>query len=171
MSNRKLAKAIQSLSREIQRLYRNLNRALVNWLLRSAFVTQNRRGYRPAGFVLPAVTLLLLVVTLTVGAMTLRAFDRNTQVIANAQEKVIYNAATPAIDRARSKIEFLFDPGKDPRYPGGVPPEARLLGMMANDGTNGISTLDRDGGTPGDTDPYTLPDESRVNIPNYSNNA
>jgi hypothetical protein len=157
MSNRKLAKTIQNLSREVQRLYRNFNRGIVNWLLRSAFVA-HRRGQSPvAGFVLPVVTLLLLVVTLTVGAMTLRAFDRNVQVIAESQQKVIYNAATPAIDRARSKLEFLFDISKETRYPGGVPPESQLLTLMTNASTPPLAA----GTSP---DAYTLPGEVRVDV-------
>ncbi len=166
MSNRKLAKAIQNLAREVQKLYRQFNRGAVNWLLRSAFVA-HRRGQSPvAGFVLPAAILLILVLTLTVGAMTLRAFDRNVQVITNAQEKVIYNSATPAIDRARSKLEFLFDSSQDPRYPGGVPGEGFLTGMMINDGV----TVQADGSVvgrytiDGGADPYTLPDERRLDI-------
>ncbi len=165
MSNRKLAKAIQNLAREVQKLYRQFNRGAVNWLLRSAFVA-HRRGQSPvAGFVLPAAILLILVLTLTVGAMTLRAFDRNVQVIANAQEKVIYNSATPAIDRARSKLEFLFDAGKDARYPGGTPFETTLVGMMVNDGTtNGVARFTVNDGSGTQVDPYTLPDEKRVDI-------
>jgi hypothetical protein len=167
MSNRKLAQALQKLTREIQRLHRKLNRALVNWLLRSAFVAYGRGRSPVAGFVLPTTVLLLLVVTVAVGAMTLRAFDRNIQVIANTQQKVIYNAATPAIDRARSKLEFLFDRTKDPRYPGGTPYEGQLLGMMLNDGSQNqgftVPVLAND--------PYTLPDETRMDIggPNGTN--
>ena len=164
MSNRKLAKAIQNLAREVQKLYRQFNRAAVNWLLRSAFVA-HRRGQSPvAGFVLPTAILLILVLTLTVGAMTLRAFDRNVQVIANAQEKVIYNVATPAIDRARSKLEFLFDAGKDARYPGGTPAESFLLTMLTNDSTLVDSYYPIPDGNGNLVDPYTLPDEKRVDI-------
>ncbi|MBE9029236.1 hypothetical protein IQ266_05605 [filamentous cyanobacterium LEGE 11480] len=165
MTNRKFAKAMQNLAREVRKLYRQFNRAAINWLLRSAFVA-NRRGQSPvAGFILPTTVLLLLVLTLTVGAMTLRAFDRNTQVIANAQEKVIYNAATPAIDRARSKLEFLFDPSKDARYPGGTPFESFLVGMLTNDGTtNGVAKFTVKNSAGADVDPYTLPDEERIDI-------
>jgi hypothetical protein len=167
MSNRKLAKAIQNLTREVQKFYRQFNRAAVNWLLRSAFVA-HRRGQSPlAGFVIPTAVLLILVLTLTVGAMTIRAFDRNIQVITNAQEKVIYNAATPAIDRARSKLEFLFDTSKDSRYPGGTPRESVLVGMLTNDDvTNGVGEFTIDGGK----DPYTLPDETKVDLNLDGNN-
>jgi hypothetical protein len=165
MSNRQLAQAFQQFSREAQRLYRNLNRKLIDWLLRSAFVS-TRRGQNPvAGFILPTTVLLLLVVTLTVGAITLRAVDRNTQVIANTQQKVIYNAATPAIDRARAKIEFLFDPSRDTRYPGGVPRESTyILPGMLNSGKGGLVKLPApEPGYPND-DVYTLPGETRLNI-------
>ncbi len=172
MSNRKFAKAMQNLVREVRKFHRRFNRAAVNWLLRSAFVSQ-RRGQSPlAGFVLPTTVLLVLVLTLTVGAMTLRAFDRNAQVLATAQEKVLYNAATPAIDRARSKLEYLFE--KDTRYnrvAGAT--ENQLLAWLTNaPGTYGTGdnavTLDtsevRDAPDGGGPDVYTLPDEQRIDI-------
>ncbi|NJO66708.1 MAG: hypothetical protein HC832_04240, partial [Leptolyngbyaceae cyanobacterium RM1_405_57] len=72
------------------------------------------------------------------------------------QQRVIYNAATPAIDRARAKLEFLFDPQKDPRFPGGIPGEGRLLGMLLNDGNTVQAFL------PNGQDPYTIPGETRL---------
>jgi hypothetical protein len=168
MSNRKLAQAIRNLTREMQILYRNLNRLAVKWLLRWAFVSHRQSRSPVAGFVIPTVVLLLLVVTLSVGAMTLRAFDRNVQVIANAQEKVIYNAATPAIDRARSKLEYLFNISADTRYPGGTPQESFLLGMLTNDGgTYGgieVQPLPFTDSSGKLVDPYTLPDETKIDI-------
>lgn len=158
MSNRKLARAIQGLFQEIWKLYRTVTKKLVNWLLRTALMTKRRSRFSNAGFVLPTTVLLILVVLLTVGALTFRAYNRNTQVIGQNQQRVIYNAATPAIDRARAKIEFMFDPAKDTRYPGGVPPEGRLLSMMLNDG-KGLAPF-----KPGGVDPYTLPDEKRIDI-------
>ncbi|MGV0025145.1 hormogonium polysaccharide biosynthesis protein HpsA [Phormidesmis priestleyi] len=167
MSNRKLAKAIQRPFRQIWKLYQTLTKRVILGYLRTALLTQ-RRMRSNAGFVLPTTVLLILVVTLTVGALTLRAFNRNTQVIGESQQRVIYNAATPAIDRARAKIEYLFDPSKDTRYPGGVPSESTLLGMMLNDGLplpggGSVATrfLTENGAS---IDPYKLPDEERVDI-------
>ena len=169
MSNRKLAKAIQGLFRDIRRLHQTVTKGLVNWLLRSAL--KNNRGTRLAnsGFVLPTTVLLVLVVTLTVGALTYRAYNRNAQVIGQNQQRIIYNAATPAIDRARSKLEYLFDATKDNRYPGGVPGEDRLLAMLLNDGKDAanvndfakLPTTDASGTL---IDPYKLPDEDRVDL-------
>ena len=105
---------------------------------------------------------------MSVGALTYRAYTRNVQVITSNQQRVIYNAATPAIDRARSKLEFMFDSGQDKRYPtGNVPEEKRLSSMMRNDGLDDdnkpfaslpVSTTDP-------TSPYLLPDETLVDLP------
>jgi hypothetical protein len=168
MSNRKLAKAIQGPFRQIWKLYQTLTKRVIMGYLRTALLTQRRTRSSNAGFVLPTTILLILVVTLTVGALTLRAFNRNTQVIGASQQRVIYNAATPAIDRARAKIEYLFDPSKDTRYPGGVPSESTLLGMMLNDGLPlpGGGSVSRRVVTENgvEIDPYVLPDEKRVDL-------
>jgi hypothetical protein len=165
MSNRNFSKAIQDLSKEISKLCRSMTKQVINWLLRTAFVV-NRGASSSSGFVLPMTVLLILVVSLSVGALTYRAFTRNTQVITQNQQRVIYNAATPAIDRARSKLEYLFDPSKDIRYPsGGVPNETMLLKMMLNDDTTGISHIERtDAQGTVYKDSYTLNDEKRTNL-------
>ena len=86
-----------------------------------------------AGFVLPTTALLLLVVILTVTALSLRTLNRTEQVAGDRQQKIIYNAATPAIDRARVKLEKLFtDDGRLPS--GGVPSEDFLYAMLSSNG-------------------------------------
>lgn len=165
MSDRKLAKAVQALFRQIRKLARGLTKALVTWLLRSAFVVDRRQRRRAAtaGFVLPTTVMLILVVGLTVGAMSYRAFNSSNQAIGETKTRIIYNAATPAIDRARAKLEFLFDANKDNRLPSGVPSEAVLMSMMLNDGSrikgNGVNRFGD-----GTIDPYKLPDETRIDI-------
>ncbi|MCY7408105.1 MAG: hypothetical protein LH631_12220, partial [Alkalinema sp. CAN_BIN05] len=161
MSNRNLSKAFQTFTREVTRLCRSMTKGTIDWLLRSAFV-MSRRVSPNSGIILPTVVMLILVVSLSVGALTYRAYTRNIQAITSNQQRVIYNAATPAIDRARSKLEFIFDSSQDNRYPtGAVPTEARLLGMMLNDNvTEGIRELKIAG-----EDPYTLPGETRLNLP------
>ena len=104
---------------------------------------------------------------MSVGALTYRAYTRNIQVITSNQQRVIYNAATPAIDRARSKLEFMFDSSQDKRYPtGNVPEEKRLASMMRNDGLDDdnkpfaavtVSSSDS-------TSPYLLPDETAIEL-------
>lgn len=157
MSDRKLAKAIQTLFRQVTRLSRTLSRALIAWLLRVALVA-NRRTRPVAGFVLPTTVLLILVVSLTAGALSYRAFNTSTRTINETQNRVIYNAATPAIDRARAKMEFLFDANKDTRFPGGVPSTDYLASMLLNNGSK-INGQQVQPLTLGGQDPYTLPDE------------
>jgi len=158
MSDRKLAKAVQTLFRQVTRLSRTLSRALIGWLLRVALVA-NRNTRPVAGFVLPTTVLLILVVSLTAGALSYRAFNTSTRTLNETQNRVIYNAATPAIDRARAKIEFLFDSTKDTRFPGGVPSSDFLVSMLLNDGTTTINGQKAGQLLLGGSDPYTLPDE------------
>ncbi|MGB3615820.1 MAG: hypothetical protein WBA10_18635, partial [Elainellaceae cyanobacterium] len=119
-----------------------------------------------AGFILPTVVLLLLVVSLTVGSITLRTFTRTTQAIGDRQQQVIYNAATPAIDRAKAKLEYLFS--QDERLPSGVPGEQQLLAMMANDGQNRggptVAQLDVPLTGGGVASPYSFPGEIPIDI-------
>jgi hypothetical protein len=143
---------------------RSFTKGLINWLLRSLLVLGKQpRWSKAAGFVLPTTVLLLLVITLTVGAIGFRTFTRTQQTIGERQQRVIYNAATPAIDRAKAKLEFLFDVNRDPRG-GVVPPEETLFHMMLNDGGGGVSVH------PSDIDPYTFKDsnpalnETRIDI-------
>ncbi|GAB4371378.1 MAG: hypothetical protein Kow00121_12840 [Elainellaceae cyanobacterium] len=158
MSTPKMIRAVQNLFKQIHRMARTLTKAIVGWLLRGLLVTGRKPLASKAGFVLPTTVLLLLVVTLTVGAIGYRTYTRSQQVIGERQQRVIYNAATPAIDRAKSKLEFMFTSGRDRRY-GGVPSEGQLLGMMLNDGTNGVPRYPADG-----PDPYTFPDEQRMDL-------
>ncbi len=164
MSDRKTTNRVQQTSKYIWKLYRRLTKGFVTWLLRAAIIT-NRTRQSATGFVLPTTIFLILVVTLTAGALSYRAFNSSTTAIGNVQSRAIYNAATPAIDRARSKMEYLF---QDPRYPGGVPSEGFLNSMMLNDGRtiNGIAAKPGPGiaGVTDPTDPYTLLGEKRVDL-------
>ena len=66
-------------------------------LLRSLFLFNKGADASRAGFVLPTTVLLLLVVTLTVGAMSYRTFSRTAQTIAYRDQLVIDSLAAPAI--------------------------------------------------------------------------
>lgn len=156
MANRKLIRAVQALFRQIWKLSKTLTKGLITWLLRAALVTQRPTRGSVAGFVLPTTVLLLLVVSLTVGAITYRAFSRTSQSIADRRETMVYNAATPVLDRAKAKIEYLLR--EDSRLPGGVPSDINLEDLLINDGTGGFAALT----TP--RDPYLLPGETRVSI-------
>ncbi|MBD1842329.1 hypothetical protein H6F89_02650 [Cyanobacteria bacterium FACHB-63] len=171
MSNRKLT--FQGFFRKGGRLYRKITKSFVNRVLRYVLLYQRRGKLSTSGFILPTTVLLILVVALTVGALTFRAYNRNVQVIGEAQQRVIYNAATPAIDRARSKLEFLFDSTKDTRLPSGVPSQTTLEAMLLNNGTmprskkpggETFAQLPYKDAAGNQVDAYTFPDEKRIDI-------
>ncbi|HEY9645712.1 MAG TPA: hypothetical protein V6C88_05040, partial [Chroococcidiopsis sp.] len=109
MSTQRLIRAIQRLAGQMQRVIHSLTKGLANWLLRGLLVIGRQPLLARSGFVLPTTVLLLLVLTLTVGSIGYRTYSRAQQTIGERQQRVIYNAATPAIDRAKAKLEFLFD--------------------------------------------------------------
>jgi hypothetical protein len=139
--------------RKLIRSIRHLFYQLRLWLQRRLSPVLRQRRGRPArfgraGFVLPTAIIVILVLTLTVGALMLRTLNRTSQVSGERQDIQVLNAATPAIDRAKAKLEYLFT--REPRRPSGVPGEARLQELMLNEGAN--------------PDPYTLADEQRIDI-------
>jgi len=136
-------------------------KVFVKFVLRYFFLVNQSSTRTQQGFVLPTTVLLLLVVTLTVGAMTLRTLNRTGQVAGDRQQQVIYNAATPALERAKAKLEFMFDSQRDTRYPNGIPDQSFLYGMMINDGkTGGATQLDFKDKSGNLVDAYTFPDEA-----------
>ncbi|GET40849.1 hormogonium polysaccharide biosynthesis protein HpsA [Microseira wollei] len=164
MSKRKQTRAIQKviykLFRQLSKLVQTAALGFSNWLMRT-FLILGRKKRRPAsakaGFVLPTVTLLLLVVSLVIGAILFRTGSRTNQVIGAREEQVIYNAATPAIERAKAKLEYLFL--KDKRFPSGPPSDEMLLSMITNspDPYGGLTyKLDQN--------PYKFDDETQINL-------
>lgn len=166
MSTRKLIRAIQKLPRRTRKLSARLTKGFFTWLLRSLYVLWRRPTTATAGFVLPTTVLLLLMVALTAGALTYRSFSRSEQAIAQREQQVITNSATPAIDRAKAKVEFLFR--QDTRFPGGVPSSDFLLAMLLDNGNDGVPQLATGIGPTGADNPYTLPDETQLDINNDS---
>ncbi|PZV15632.1 MAG: hypothetical protein DCF22_06760 [Leptolyngbya sp.] len=161
MSDRKLAQKLQPLLKQVWKLSRRLTKAMVNWLLRTVFLL-NRRP-RVAGFVLPTTVFLILVVSLTVGALTFRSFNSTTRTIGNVQSRQIYNAATPAIDRARSKLDYLF--GKDNRLPSGIPAEEVIISMLLNDGRSVGTGAGAVSKLPAVPNPYTFVNDTADTSP------
>ncbi len=154
-------KQTRSKNRKSRSDFQRLRSRFMGGLLRSLFFINKPTRFKQAGFVLPTTVLLLLVLTLTMGALSFRAFSRSGSVIALREQQVIDSAASPAIDRAKSKLEYLFT--RDSRFPGGVPSSDVIASMMLNDNTNGIPRITAN-------DPYTFSStnpqasETRVDI-------
>ena len=135
-----------------------VTKALIATLLRYLFLLSHP-SQMERGFILPTTVLLILVLTLAVGSMTLRTLNRTSQVMSDREQRVIYNAATPTMDRAKAKLEFLFDPIKNEFYPNGIPEQDELRKMMLSEPDGGYWLNFKDAsGNP--TDPYTFPDEA-----------
>jgi hypothetical protein len=154
MSTRKLTQALSKLMRSARQFIQSITKAFVNWFLRILFLAG--RTSPAGGFILPTTILLLLVVSLSIGAITYRSFSRTNETIADRQQRVVYNAATPAIDRAKAKLEYMFNRERDNRLPSGIPPELTLVDMMLNDPNSGYTQRL----LPNGDDPYTFPGDA-----------
>lgn len=140
--------------------FRRLGDRFMSSLLRSLFVINKPTRAGQAGFVLPTTVLLLLVMTLTVGALSFRTASRTQSTFLAREQQVIDNIAAPAIDRAKAKLEYLFT--NDTRLPGSGTPSSDVLAILMLNQTStgaegvGISALT--------TSPYDLPKETRIDI-------
>ncbi|NJO93490.1 MAG: hypothetical protein HC820_02385 [Hydrococcus sp. RM1_1_31] len=125
---------------------------------------KNQRHAANSGFVLPTIAILLLIMSLVVSSLLFRSLNRTTQVIGQRNQQVIYNAATPAIDRAKAKLEYLFR--QDIRLPGGLPSDEFMTDMLRNQGAIAKPVIDIDPDTPGNQNPYNFPEEERLDLNN-----
>ncbi|MBU6230909.1 MAG: hypothetical protein KGQ93_14665, partial [Cyanobacteria bacterium REEB459] len=160
------------LIKQIWRLPRVIVKRFVTDLLRLVLLTNRPGRLVRTGFVLPTTVLLTLMVVLTITAFTYRSFVRSNQAINQREQQVIVNAATPAIDRAKAKIEFLFRKDIINRAPR-VPVSDQLYDLMSTKlGSKNAKGADIPGygsitsfiDDKPDLDPYTLPDETRIDI-------
>ena len=156
MAKKQINQAIEKLLRSATQLNQKFTSQERFWLLRSGFV--GRQAQPEGGFVLPTVTLLLVMLSLVLGILIFRTGSRTTQVIGERQQRQIYNATTPAIERAKAKLEFLFSEEAIPALPSD---NDISLTLLANDGA--------EVGPNGNYGRYTLRDETRVDINNDNN--
>jgi hypothetical protein len=118
MSNRKLVKAVKILYRKVSRLFVSLKKLGSNlWgILRTLFIVgRPRRETSTAGFVLPTVVMVTMVVILLTTAILFRSFERAQNASNVRVNEMTLKAATPALDRARAKLDKLFADGRLPR--------------------------------------------------------
>lgn len=123
----KLVKAFQRLYQHSLHKLRSIPKKLMNWLLRRVWGMGRRWRFANSGFVLPTVTMVMLVVVLLTTAIVFRSFDRAKNASNNRASTASIAAATPAIDRAKAKIDRLFD---DPRLPRSTPTEVALYNVI-----------------------------------------
>ncbi|MBD2522784.1 hormogonium polysaccharide biosynthesis protein HpsA [Nostoc sp. FACHB-133] len=112
---RKLLKAIIFYLKKLGNQFLSTIKKQIIWLLKTLFTTNRRRDAGNAGFVLPTVVMVSLVVVLLTTAILFRSFERSKNASNVRVNEAALNAATPAIDRARAKINKLFQDGRLPR--------------------------------------------------------
>ncbi|OUL19851.1 hypothetical protein BV378_32060 [Nostoc sp. RF31YmG] len=99
------------------------------WLLRAVFTTRRKRGTVNAGFVLPTVAMVALVVVLLTTAILFRSFERSKNASNVRVNEIVLRAAAPALDRAKAKLDKLF---QDPRLPRSTPSDFSLSQVIDN---------------------------------------
>ncbi len=130
MSSRQFHNIVQAFVSQLEKIAASEKslRQQLHWLLRSQMIGQQTRNSE-AGFVLPTVVMVTLVVVLLTTALVLRSFDRSRNARNFRVNETVLNAAAPALDRARAKIDALF---RDPTLPRSTPSELALYSAMQN---------------------------------------
>lgn len=127
---KKLTQVIQRSCRQIVRSSKSIHKRLMTWLLRSLMGIQHQSRSAKAGFVLPTVTMVILVVVLLTTAIVIRSFDRAKNARNYRVDEAVMAASAPAIERATAKLDTLF---ADPRLPRSTPSDDALYNLLASD--------------------------------------
>lgn len=114
-----LAKFLTPLFTLLGRAINFLTSGLLKTIRRNLPRSRNRRQVA-AGFVLPTIVMVSLVVVLVTTAVMIRSFDRSKNASNFRANEAVLNAAAPALDRSRAKITRLFS-GDETNLPVGTP--------------------------------------------------
>ncbi|MBV8886102.1 MAG: hormogonium polysaccharide biosynthesis protein HpsA [Chroococcidiopsidaceae cyanobacterium CP_BM_RX_35] len=117
----KTYKAFNRLLPKIFQLQQLILRAVLLFLRRFFVKSRRWRRQQQAGFVMPTVSMVLLVVVLLTLAIMLRSFDRSQNASNVRVNQVVLNAAAPAVDRAKAKIGRLLQ-----QFSGSTPNDNQL---------------------------------------------
>ncbi|MCW5313720.1 hypothetical protein GTQ43_07840 [Nostoc sp. KVJ3] len=124
-----LFKAIQKTLQQIsKKCLAAINRQII-WILRTISGTRRRRNSENAGFLLPTVAMVVLVVVLLTTAILFRSFERSKNASNVRVNQAVLNAAAPALDRARAKLDKLFS---DNQLPRAVPSDSVLESTLSS---------------------------------------
>ncbi len=129
-SHRQLIKAVKDFYQQLRSQSATATKEQSHWVLRTLLVTSRRPDWVNSGFVLPTVALVALVIVLLTTAILFRAFDRSKNASNVRVNQITMNAATPAIDRARAKLDALFG---DPTLPRSTPSDSALYSTLLKD--------------------------------------
>jgi hypothetical protein len=130
-------------TRFIRQFLANIKKQLI-WLLRTVFSSQKQQQAANAGFVLPTVVMVSVVVVLLTTAIMFRSFDRLKNASNVRVNESVITAATPAIDRGKAKISKLL---QDKTLPKTTPTDDDLYNALVNN-----------------IDKYTFGDETKLTL-------
>ncbi|NET72489.1 MAG: hypothetical protein F6K62_16615 [Sphaerospermopsis sp. SIO1G2] len=99
--------------RMILKFLRAFNKAIIK-LIKSNLYTKKSQKSANSGFVLPTVAMVSMAVVLLTLVLMFRSFERSKHASNVRVNQTVINAAAPAIDRGRAKINKLF---QDKRLP------------------------------------------------------
>ncbi|MFM6355588.1 MAG: hypothetical protein ACKPH7_07165, partial [Planktothrix sp.] len=125
---------ILSFLRAIRIAFKRMRRGMMRSLLRVWMKLNRQDRYGRAGFVLPTVTMVLLVVVLLSVTIMLRSMDRSKMAQYRRVDEAVLQAATPALDRAKAKIQYLLN--SDPTLPRATPSDTELYRALKESSYN-----------------------------------
>ncbi len=114
-------------------------------LTRSLLGSSKRSSQK--GFVLPTSILLIVLTGLILTSLLTRSSNRATQVIGDKKGSIVSNAATPALERAQAKLNYLLT--QDGSISSGLPNDQQIVGVLSSTAK---------------TSPYLFPDEVQLDI-------
>ena len=127
--NRRLVNKIHKFYKQRSKKFLFAIKKQIIWLLRTLFVPKRQRATVNAGFVLPTVVMVTLVVVLLTFAILFRSFERSKNASNVRIDQATLNAAMPAVDRAKAKIAQLLS---DPSLPASTPTDVALYDVISN---------------------------------------
>ncbi|MDJ0673847.1 MAG: hormogonium polysaccharide biosynthesis protein HpsA [Calothrix sp. MO_167.B42] len=112
--NRQFIKQVKKIYQNISQYPDNIKERR-NWLLKTFLVANKREEWVNSGFVLPTISFVSLVLVLLTTAILFRSLERSKNASNVRVNEAVLNAATPAIDRAKAKLNKLFSDARLPR--------------------------------------------------------
>ena len=143
--NNKFSNPILSLFRSIPIAFKRMTRQTMRSLFRVWMRINRQDRYGRAGFVLPTVVMVMLVVVLLSVTIMFRSMDRAKMAQYNRVSEATLNAAAPALERAKAKLTQAFG---DAQARGTTPDE--------ESDANFVTILE--------TDLFTFKDEKRLTV-------
>ena len=161
MSTAKQRRAVQNYQNQLSKTNRLEQ---MQWLLRGLLVIGRQPRIAESGFVLPTVTMVSMVVVLLTTATLLRSFDRSRNASNVRVNQAVLNATTPALDRARAKIDKLFKSTTSQATPSDIALDNALTSNNYTFGDETRLKLVHDIDKNGNIQPKTLPIEEKENL-------